>query len=241
VLRNGAHVQWNYQTGQLVVRVGTGVDTYCNVLEIPRDDIRNVNGWIIVGGNRGYNHYPPNEYLMTSGNAFHHNTVIWDAGSTGASGWWLSDAANQPNYFTNNQRPDHNEYHMSGTVPRLIYDNNTTQKNTRKTFSEYQAAGADVHGTADTNYTSGFPRVSITSPADGTSFTNSVTVKAGASDKSGVNRVEFYVDWKLQTTVAGPPFNFDWTNGNTGTHTVAAMAYSNAGIRSCYAVTLKKQ
>ncbi len=38
-----------------------------------------------------------------------------------------------------------------------------------------------------------------------------------------------------------PPYDFNWTNGTTGAHTVAAMAYSNAGIRACYAVTLNEQ
>jgi hypothetical protein len=133
---------------------------------------------------------------------------------------------------------------MSGTVPRLIYDNNTTQKNTRKTFSEYQAAGADAHGSADMNNTSGFPAVAIQSPADGSSFTNALALNATASDKRGINRVELYIDWKLQATLAGPPYNFKLTNLAglaTGSHTMAAMAYSNAGIRNCHAVTLKKQ
>jgi len=53
--------------------------------------------------------------------------------------------------------------------------------------------------------------------------------------------VEFYVDWNLQTTVANPPYDFNWTKGTTGSHTVAAMAYSNAGVRNCYAVTLNEQ
>jgi hypothetical protein len=53
--------------------------------------------------------------------------------------------------------------------------------------------------------------------------------------------VEFYVDWNLQATVSSSPYNFDWSNGTAGTHTLAVMAYSNAGIRSCYAVTLDEQ
>jgi hypothetical protein len=53
--------------------------------------------------------------------------------------------------------------------------------------------------------------------------------------------VEFYVDWNLQATVKNPPYNFSWADGTAGQHVVAAMAYSNAGIRACYAVTLKEQ
>jgi hypothetical protein len=66
-------------------------------------------------------------------------------------------------------------------------------------------------------------------------------VKAEASDKSGIRKVEFYVDWNLQTTATTPPYDFNWANGTPGSHIVAAMAYSNAGIRNCFAVTLNRQ
>ena len=122
-----------------------------------------------------------------------------------------------------------------------MYDNDDNGSNAHKTFAEYQSAGADVNGTADTNYTSGFPTVAIASPADQSSVTSPVTVAATASDPSGISKVEFYVDWSLQATLSSSPYNFDWTAATTGAHTVAAMAYSNAGIRSCYAVTLNEQ
>ena len=53
--------------------------------------------------------------------------------------------------------------------------------------------------------------------------------------------MEFYVDWNLQMAVSSPPYEFNWTNWVTGPHTVAAMAYSNAGIRNCYAITLNER
>lgn len=158
-------------------------------------------------------------------------------------GYMQSDPVNQPNFFANNKTPDYNNYHMPTLASNFLYDNNNTAKNVRKSFAEYQAAGADPHGSADTNYNSGFPTVALTSPADQSSFTSSLTVDATASDKSGINRVELYIDWKLQSTIAGPPYDFSLTNLSTlttGAHTVAAMAYSNAGIRNCYAVTLNK-
>ena len=61
------------------------------------------------------------------------------------------------------------------------------------------------------------------------------------SDMSGINRIEFYVDWALKSTVAGPPYSYTFSSGSSGSHVVTAMAYSNAGIRNCFAVTLKKQ
>ncbi len=220
----------------------TGVSSYCNVIEVPDVGKANgANGASIVGSDRGYNPFPPYQYYTSTGNSFHHNTVIWQAGSHGAVGYFLSDAAHQPNFFADNAAPDYNTYHLpdlSSTV--FVYDNNTSEANAGKTFTEYQAAGADVHGSADTNYNSGYPSVTIASPLDQTSFTDSVSVNATASDKSGINRVEFFVDWKLVKTVAGPPYTFDWTGATVGTHTVAVMAYSNAGISACRAVSLTK-
>jgi hypothetical protein len=240
VLRNAIPDAIPASTAEIGSYASTGVTMYCNVLEVPNN--KGANAMTVVGSNRGYNFVPPFQYLMSQGNSFHHNTVIWDAGAVGAVGYLLTDALHQPNFFLDNIPPDYNTYHLpSLSEANFIYDNNLSQGNTRKTFTQYQASGADIHGSADTNYTSGFPTVAITSPADLSSFTNSVTVTATAADKSGINRVEFYVDWKQQTTVAGPPYNFNWTNGTTGTHTVTAMAYSNTGIRNCFAITLKKQ
>ena len=98
-----------------------------------------------------------------------------------------------------------------------------------------------MHGTIDTKYNVGYPTVKITSPANGATVSSPTTVIATASDKSGISKVEFYVDWNLQAIISAPPYNFVWTTGATGGHTLAAMAYSNSGIRNCYAVTLNKQ
>ncbi|HUO17217.1 MAG TPA: Ig-like domain-containing protein [Verrucomicrobiae bacterium] len=237
VLRNAIPDAVPISTAGINSVASVGTNTYCNVIEVPNS--KGANGFVVIASDRGYNFAPPYEYLMSTGNSFHHNTVFWDAGAVGAVGYQLSDVAHQPNFFKNNTAPDNNTYHLpSLSDVNFIYDNNDTGLNTRKTFSEYQAAGADVHGSADTNTGSGYPTVKITSPVDQSSFTDTVTVEATASDKSGINRVEFYVDWALKATIAGPPYNFDWTGATAGTHTVTAMAFSNAGIRSCYAVTL---
>jgi parallel beta-helix repeat protein len=218
----------------------TGLNAYCNVVEIP-NAARTV-GMIVMGSDRGYNAYSPYQYLTSTGNDFHHNTVIWESGASAPVGYAQNDAAHQPNFFADNTTPDNNTYHLpSLSDANFVYDNNNSQENSHKTFSEYQAAGADIHGSADTNNTSGYPTVTITSPADQSSVTSPVTIAATASDASGISKVEFYVDWNLQETVNASPYSFDWTNGTSGTHTLAAMAYSEAGIRSCHAVTVTKQ
>jgi parallel beta-helix repeat protein len=240
LLRNSLPGTVPVSASDLGSNASVGVNAYCNIVEIPA--AAGANGILVAASQRGYNTVAPYEYLVSTGNSVHHNTVIWDAGANGGFGYEQHDAANQPAFWSDNTPPDYNTYHLpSLSAAHFLYDNNNSEQNQGKTFAEYQAAGADIHGTADTNYTSGYPTVSITSPTDQSSVANPVTIAATASDASGISRVEFYVDWALQTTVTSAPYSFDWTDATTGSHTVAAMAYSNAGIRSCYAVTLNEQ
>ena len=239
VLRNGAQVYNTHFAEQIGVHASTGVSAYCNVMEISNG--AGINGWSIGAANRGSSDYSPHQYLMSTGNSFHHNTVIWDAGASGGVGFIQDDAANQPNFFADNTPPDYNTYHLpSISASHFMYDNNNSQNNTANPFASYQAAGADIHGSVDTNYTSGFPTVAITSPADQSSFTGPLAVTATASDAGGISHVEFYFDWVLQSTVTSVPYSFTLTGNAAGPHTLTAMAYSNAGIRTCYAVTLNE-
>ena len=237
VLRNGNQVNDAYWNNQIESMESTGVQAYCNVMEIPPGS--GTNGWDIQAADRGYNPYPPLEYLASTGNSFHHNTVIWEPGATGGTGFHQDDPVNEPNFFADNAPPDYNTYHLPTSLSTSYHFGYTS--GTTLTFAQYQADGADIHGTADTNNTSGFPTVAITAPADQSSVGNPVTVTATASDSSGISKVEFYVDWALQTTVLSSPYSFNWTDGTSGSHTVAAIAYSTAGIRACYAVTLNEQ
>jgi parallel beta-helix repeat protein len=240
VARNGANLNGANYTMQIGVHSSTGVNAYCNTIEISSGS--NIQGWGVIASNRGDSAFPPFQYLVTTGNSFHHNTVIWDAGSGGVVGYVQGDASNEPNFFANNTPPDYNTYHVDGSPAEyFIYDNNNSQVNNVRTFASYQANGADVHGSVDTNNSSGYPTVAISSPADQSQVSGASTIVASATDASGISKVEFYVDWALQATVTGAPYSYNWTNGTTGTHTVTAMAYSNAGIRSCYAVTLNQQ
>ncbi len=194
----------------------------------------------IGAGNRGDNLLQPflGDYLFSGGNSFHHNTVIFDTGTTGYVGYTQADTTNQPTFFSVNPPPDFNTYHASSTtVTNFIYDNNNSGDNTAINFATFQANGADVHGTIDMVNTSGFPTVAITSPEDQSTVANPVTIAASASDASGISKVEFYVDWTLQATVTSSPYDYSWP-ASAGTHTIAAMALSNAGVQSCNAVTL---
>jgi parallel beta-helix repeat protein len=193
VLKDGLSDGVSISTAGVGTYDSSGVTAYCNVIEVP--SVKGTSGLMIVASNRGYNVISPFQYLTATGNTFHHNTVFWDSGATGMVGFQQGDVAHQPNFFINNPAPDYNSYHLrSMSDANFMYDNNLSGENDRKTFTEYQAAGADIHGSADTNVNNGYPTVKITSPLDQTSFKGSTTVQATASDKSGINRVAFYVD-----------------------------------------------
>jgi hypothetical protein len=240
VLRNGGHLNSDNWSYQISVRASSGVEAYCNVMEIPAGS--GVGGWGVGASNRGSSLYPPFAYHATTGNFVHYNTVIWDAGANGEVGFRQNDTTNQPDFFASNAPPDYNSYHLpSASAPRFVYDNDNSGSNRPKSFSDYQRSQADTHGTVDTNYASGFPTVTITSPSDQSLVGRMVEVSATAEDRTGIRKVEFYVDWVLQTAVTRPPYDFTWSNGTAGAHTVAAMAYNNTGIRACYAVTLNER
>jgi len=240
VLRNGAHANTPNFTHQIMVRASGGAEIYCNVMEIPGG--QGIAGWGVGASNRGNMHFAPFEYRRSAGNNIHHNTVIWDDSSHGEVGFRQADPENQPDFFARNKPPDYNEYHLSSAfAPVFVYDNDNSHSNKLKTFREHQKSRADVHSSVDTNNTSGWPDVAITSPSDQSTVSSPVTVSATASDKSGIRKVEFYVDWNLEKTITNAPYDFNWSNGTTGPHTVTAMAYSNAGIRNCFAVTLNEQ
>jgi peptidoglycan/xylan/chitin deacetylase (PgdA/CDA1 family) len=78
------------------------------------------------------------------------------------------------------------------------------------------------------------PQVTLTSPISGATVTGVVRLEATASDVgSGVARVEFYVDGKLEGTTTLLPYRINW-NTNTkkvskGSHTIYAVVFDRAG------------
>jgi parallel beta-helix repeat protein len=223
---------------QIVSTDSVGMQAYCNVVETGS----NPREWAfeISASDRGYNTEQPylGTYMVSTGNYFHHNTVIWDSGSTGPAGYFQNDETNQPNFFSVNTPPNFNQYHASSTGLTVFIYEDVGGDNKEQNFATYQSQGTDLNSTIDTIYTSGFPIVSITSPADQSFVTSPVTVAATASDISGIDNVELYVDWNLAATAASSPYNFTLSGLTPGSHTVAVVANSNAGIRNCYAVTL---
>ena len=229
LLRNGyIHPNgsfWLYGA-DLLSSTSRDVEAYCNTVEI---SARGGNGLNILT-------QPRSNEIPSQGNRYHHNTVIFDgnSGMVGAGRGSKTDPA-EVNFFRLNSF-DYNSYHLPDLGRKAFAWNDKNN-----TFAEFQAAGQDTHGSADSAYRASVPKVSITSPADETTVSGTVPVAATASDPSHINKVEFFVDWKLTKTETSAPFTFSWNTANVaaGPHIVTAMAFSSNGTHACYAVTLK--
>lgn len=76
------------------------------------------------------------------------------------------------------------------------------------------------------------PTVSITSPANGATYTSpaNVIINANAADSDGtVARVDFYNGATLIGTDASAPYSFSWSSVATGSYTLIAKAIDNLG------------
>ena len=76
------------------------------------------------------------------------------------------------------------------------------------------------------------PTVTLTSPANGASFTapTSIMLAASASDADGtIAKVEFFVGTQLLATVTAAPYTFTWNNVLPGNYTIIAKATDDKG------------
>ncbi|MBV9770316.1 MAG: right-handed parallel beta-helix repeat-containing protein, partial [Bryobacterales bacterium] len=236
--RNGLGTLSGTPGFNLISQASSNVQAYCNVVEVSSTGQN--DAMAIVAGARGSNPFPPGGLYSSSGNYFYRNTVIWDgSSSSNYNGATQFDTTNQPTFFTSNTGFDYNGYHLPNiNTGSFRWDGNDTGDNTPKTFAQLQLVGQEPHGTVDTNFTSGFPSISITSPPDGSQVAGGTPVAVSASDTNGISRVEFYLDWQLQATLMGNPYSFDLPVDNPGQHTLSAIAYSNTGVTRCYAESL---
>ena len=69
-----------------------------------------------------------------------------------------------------------------------------------------------------------------------------LNVEAEASDESGIDRVEFYVDDELKWTEQLSPYEYTvWrSSGSPGKHTIGVVAYDNVGLSSNDEITIWK-
>lgn len=110
------------------------VEAFCNTLTVGQGE----NGWRVGASNRG-NDANGRKYI-SAGNSFHHNTVVWQ--SNGVAGYYTSDPS-QTAFFSGNTAPDYNVYVGGGSTAHYTYGSS----NPLLAFPQFQAAGADRHGT----------------------------------------------------------------------------------------------
>jgi chitinase/chitodextrinase len=79
------------------------------------------------------------------------------------------------------------------------------------------------------NGTNPLPTVSITSPANGATFTApaSITITANASDNGSVVKVEFFQGTTKLGEDLSTPYSFNWSNVASGTYSLTAKATDN--------------
>ena len=59
-----------------------------------------------------------------------------------------------------------------------------------------------------------------------------ITVVVNATDESGIDRVEFYIDDKLKTTDEESPYEWQWNEFAIGNHEIEVVAYDNSGNKA---------
>ncbi|MEM3518476.1 MAG: S8 family serine peptidase [Nitrososphaerales archaeon] len=75
------------------------------------------------------------------------------------------------------------------------------------------------------------PIVSITKPKNGSKVSGNIKISASASDESGIDRVEFYVDGNLIGIDYSNPYYYYWDTKSVsnGWHTITVRAYDKFG------------
>ncbi|MCX2744139.1 family 16 glycosylhydrolase [Mangrovivirga sp. M17] len=128
-------------------------------------------------------------------------------------------------YFTLLDRPDP-AADDAGVGKMIILFNSNTQTGDTYYFDNLDSYRVDEGGTSNQP-----PSISITAPADGSTFDSGsiVALQADATDTDGsVNQVEYFVDGNRVGIATSSPFEVDWTIG-TGTFSVTATATDDQG------------
>jgi len=231
LLKNGytmsSEKHWLY-AANLFSSTSQGLEAYCNTVEVSSEG---GNGMDMVAQPRS-----SNENRLSTNNYFHHNTVIFDGDSGITGGAWAPKSLESS--FVNN-RFDYNAYYLADLSRKAFAWNNRFN-----TFAQFQAAGQEVHGTAASLKPASIPAVVIISPLDESRVSGVVEIRGEAHDSgSSITKVELYVDWARQASVADNPFSFSWNASqlSSGPHVVAAMVYNKEGVHTCYALTLDAQ
>jgi hypothetical protein len=86
------------------------------------------------------------------------------------------------------------------------------------------------------------PTVQITAPANNSQVSGIVRITASVTDDVKVKRAEFLVDGTLKTTLAAPPWQYDWDTGSAaaGAHTITVKGTDTSGNQASASITVTK-
>ncbi|HEY6142850.1 MAG TPA: Ig-like domain-containing protein [Flavobacterium sp.] len=111
-----------------------------------------------------------------------------------------------------------------------IYNPSTNSFTTVRTWAITTTATYNISSVTLSGATNQLPVVSITAPANGTSFTApaSVLITANATDADGtISKVEFYNGTTLLGSDTTSPYSFSWSGVAVGSYVITAKAYDN--------------
>lgn len=119
----------------------------------------------------------------------------------------------------------------SSSMPNGTYGLDTTATDTAATSSETTGHASYIVYSDTTP-----PTVSIASPAAGATLSGGhmVSIAANASDASGIQAVEIYIDGSLLARDTATPYTANWNirKASKGLHTIKARAIDNSGLAS---------
>jgi lysophospholipase L1-like esterase len=168
--------------------------------------------------------YAINKYTITSANdAPERDPATFTlSGSNNGSTWVVIDSKTAQTW---NGRGVTNEYTLNNTTGYLYYrfDVNA-QSGTIMQIAEIELFGPEAPIS--------LPSVSVTSPANNSSYIASSNITIGVSASSAgatISSIELYAGTTLLTTLTASPYEFNWTNVAAGTYTLTAKAIDNAG------------
>ena len=88
------------------------------------------------------------------------------------------------------------------------------------------------------------PTVSISSPSDGSTFSERrVKIVVSASDNIGVRKIEIYIDGSLIAATNASSFQYYWSTrkASSGAHMITAKAYDATGNTGVHTITVYKK
>jgi cellulose 1,4-beta-cellobiosidase len=165
------------------------------------------------------------------------NLTLTNTGTTALTGWTVTFTYPGDQKVTNAWNATVTQSGENITAKNMSYNGNiaagaTTTFGWQGTWTTSDAAPTSITCNGSGSGGGGSPTVSLTSPANGATFTApaNIALSATASETGGsIASVQFLNGSTVIGTVTTSPYNFTWTNVAAGTYTLTARATDGAG------------